>query len=120
MINMNKIIVFFAILSLTFVVSVSPAFQEKEKAPDSIVFESKMGKVTFDHKKHDERAKGKCETCHPKPWAKGKGALNYKAAAHKTAEAAKASCATCHVEGGMSFASKGNCAKCHVKGAAKK
>ena len=114
---MNKIIVFFAILSLTFVVSVSPAFQEK--APDSLVFESKMGKVTFDHKKHDERAKGKCETCHPKPWPKAKGPLNYKAAAHKTAEAAKTACATCHVEGGMSFASKGNCAKCHVKGAPK-
>ncbi|MBL8230675.1 MAG: hypothetical protein JNL98_19440 [Bryobacterales bacterium] len=92
----------------------------KSKAPDVVTFTAKNGNVTFNHAKHTEREKQKCESCHPKPFPESKAPLNYKAAAHKTAEAAKASCASCHVEGGKSFASKGNCAKCHVKGGGKK
>ncbi|MBK9169418.1 MAG: cytochrome C [Bryobacterales bacterium] len=88
----------------------------QEKAPDSLVYEAKFGKVTFDHKKHTDREGGKCEPCHDQPFAKAHGKLgDYKLAMHKKAEASKASCATCHHDGGKSFASKGNCNKCHAK-----
>jgi c(7)-type cytochrome triheme protein len=95
------------------------AASDKSKAPDILTFAAKNGDVTFNHAKHTEREKQKCETCHPKPWPESKAPLNYKAAMHKTAEASKSSCATCHVEGGKSFASKGNCVKCHAKKGAK-
>ena len=84
-------------------------------APQKIVFESKMGNVTFDHTKHVERAKNDCATCHPKLFPQSRAPINYKAAMHRTAETAKTSCAGCHHAGGMSFETKGNCAKCHVK-----
>lgn len=110
-------ILLFALLSLVFVASVSNAFQgASDIAPDKLTFTAKNGNVAFEHKKHTDRVKGKCESCHPKPFARSKAPLDFKAAMHKTAEAKKSSCATCHVEGGMAFASKGSCAKCHVKG----
>lgn len=86
-------------------------------APEKLVFESKMGKVTYLHAKHAEREKNDCTVCHDKLWPQSaKAPLNYKAAMHKTAEKAKSSCAACHVAGGTAFASAGSCAKCHVKG----
>ena len=86
-------------------------------APEKLVFESKMGNVTFQHAKHAERAKGDCKVCHDKLWPQSaKAPLNYKAGMHKPAEAGKAACAACHVAGGTAFVSTGNCAKCHVKG----
>lgn len=88
-----------------------------EKAPEKLVFETKMGNVTFQHAKHVERAKGDCKVCHDKLFQQSaKAPLNYKAGMHKPAEAAKTACAACHVSGGAAFASTGNCAKCHVKG----
>jgi len=104
---------------MTFVSSIAPGFQDQPKAPDKMVFKAKTGDVTYDHKKHSDREKGKCETCHPKVFPQSKAPLNFKAAMHKTAETAKSSCATCHVAGGTAFASKGNCTKCHVKAGAK-
>ncbi|MFB3779186.1 MAG: c(7)-type cytochrome triheme domain-containing protein [Bryobacteraceae bacterium] len=86
-------------------------------APEKLVFESKMGKVTYLHAKHAERAKNDCTVCHDKLWPQSaKAPLNFKAAMHKTAEKAKSSCAACHVAGGTAFVTTGNCAKCHVKG----
>jgi c(7)-type cytochrome triheme protein len=80
-----------------------------------------MGNVTFDHAGHVKHAKNDCATCHPKLWPQSATApLNYKAAAHKTAETKKTSCAECHHPGGTAFASKGSCNKCHVKGGAAK
>ncbi len=88
-----------------------------EKAPEKLVFQSKMGNVTFQHAKHVERAKGDCKVCHDKLFQQSaKAPLNYKASMHKPAEAAKTSCGFCHNPGGPSFATVGNCAKCHVKG----
>jgi c(7)-type cytochrome triheme protein len=85
--------------------------------PAKLVFESKMGNVTYQHAKHVERAKGDCKVCHDKLFQQvPKAPLNYKASMHKPAETSKTSCAACHVAGGASFASVGNCAKCHVKG----
>jgi c(7)-type cytochrome triheme protein len=86
-------------------------------APKTMVFESKMGNVTFDHAKHGERVKNDCKACHDKLFTQSKAPLNYKAAMHKTAEAAKTSCAGCHHAGGAAFEAKGNCNKCHVKAA---
>ena len=37
-----------------------------EKPPEALVFESKLGNVTFDHAKHVERASGDCTACHDK------------------------------------------------------
>lgn len=93
----------------------SLAAQEK-KVPATIVFESKMGNVTFQHLKHQERVKGDCKVCHDKLFPQSKAPLNFKAGMHKPAEAKKISCAGCHVAGGTAFATKGNCNKCHVKG----
>ena len=83
--------------------------------PEKIVFESKMGNVTFDHKTHGERAKGDCTVCHDKLFPQSREPINFKDKMHKTAEAAKTSCGGCHHEGGASFATKGNCKNCHVK-----
>jgi c(7)-type cytochrome triheme protein len=89
-----------------------------EKPPENIVFETKMGNVTFQHVKHIERAKNDCKTCHDKLFPQSRAPINYKAGMHKTAEANKAACAACHVAGGTTFATAGNCSnsKCHVKG----
>ena len=84
-------------------------------APKSLVFESKMGNVTFDHTKHVERAKNDCKACHDKLFPQSKAPLNYKAGMHKPAEKAMTSCAGCHHAGGQAFEAKGNCNKCHVK-----
>ena len=86
------------------------------KAPETLVFETKMGKVTYNHAEHVKRAKNDCATCHPKLFQQdAKAPLNYKAGMHKTAETNKTSCASCHVAGGSAFESKANCKKCHVK-----
>ena len=86
-----------------------------EKVSDKLVFESKLGNVTFDHAKHLERENADCSTCHPKLFPQSRDPINFKKGMHKPAEAQKASCASCHVAGGRSFASKDNCKKCHVK-----
>ena len=86
-----------------------------QEPPKELVFESKMGNVTFHHAKHVEREKGDCKACHDKLFPQSKAPLNFKAGMHKPAEAKKESCAGCHVDGGQAFASKGNCKNCHVK-----
>jgi c(7)-type cytochrome triheme protein len=115
----NPVFLFFLAALLTFVTSTAPGFQDQPKAPDKIVFKAKTGDVTYDHKKHTDREKDNCASCHPKLFPQSKAPINFKAAMHKTAEAAKSSCASCHVEKGTAFASKGNCTKCHVKAKAK-
>lgn len=89
-----------------------------DKASEKIVFEAKLGNVTFLHQKHSEREKDGCKACHDKIFAQKKAPLNFKV--HKAAEAKKASCAseTCHIAGGRAFATTvaANCKKCHVKG----
>lgn len=92
----------------------------EKKAPDKLVFESKMGNVTFDHAKHVAREKEDCKVCHDKLFPQSRAPLNFKAGMHKPAEAKKISCAGCHVAGGKSFAASAtaNCSKCHIKKAA--
>ena len=87
-----------------------------QKAPDQVVFPSKMGNVTFNHAAHAKRANNDCQTCHPKLFPQSEAPINFKAAMHQTAEAAKTSCAGCHSPGGAAFETKGNSGKCHVKG----
>lgn len=92
-----------------------------KEGTEKLVYKSKMGDVTFDHWKHQEReAKtGDCKTCHPKLFPEKKtDNLNYKAGMHRPAETKQISCGFCHRAGGKSFESKGNCNKCHVKGKA--
>ena len=100
------------------VVALGVLAQEK-KPPAKLVFEAKLGNVTFDHAAHLKRAKGDCKVCHDSLWPQEKVALSFKAAVHKTAEASHTSCGFCHTPGGQAFESKGNCNKCHVKAAAK-
>ncbi len=85
------------------------------EAPDKIVFESKMGNVTFDHKAHTTRVKDDCKVCHDKLFKQSREPINFKAGMHQPAEKAKTSCGACHHPGGQAFESKGNCNKCHVK-----
>lgn len=89
---------------------------QDKKAPDKLVFASKMGNVTFDHAAHVKRANNDCKACHVKLFEESaKAPLNFKAAVHKTAETAQTSCGACHHPAGAAFESKGNCNKCHVK-----
>jgi c(7)-type cytochrome triheme protein len=114
---MRYFMVFLLAISALGLLSVSA---EEVKAPAKLVFETKMGNVTYDHVAHLKRAKGDCKVCHDKLFQQSATApLNYKPAMHKTAETAKTSCAACHVAGGAAFATAGSCAKCHVKGAPK-
>ena len=60
------------------------------KPPEKLVFETKMGNVTYQHAKHLERAKGDCKVCHDALFQQSaKAPLNYKAGMHKPAEADK-------------------------------
>ena len=105
---------FVLLLALGFL-TLSSLYAQDKKPPETIVFDSKMGNVTFNHAKHIEREAKKCETCHDKLFPQSRAPINFKAGMHKPAEAKKESCAACHVAGGKAFESKGNCAKCHVK-----
>jgi c(7)-type cytochrome triheme protein len=107
-------VVFVMIFVLAWV-TLTPSWAQDPKPPEKLVFESKMGNVTFEHAKHVERAKNDCATCHPKVFPQSKAPLNFKEKMHQTAEAGKTSCAHCHVAGGAAFASKGKCNTCHVK-----
>jgi c(7)-type cytochrome triheme protein len=92
---------------------------QEKKPPLKLVFEAKMGNVTFDHAAHVKREKNDCKVCHDKLFKQDKAApLNFKAGMHKPAEAAKTACGACHTPGGAAFETKGNCNKCHVKAAA--
>jgi c(7)-type cytochrome triheme protein len=82
--------------------------------PETILFEAKNGNVTFTHRKHYERVKNQCDTCHPKIFTKSRDPINYKKANHRVAEATYTSCATCHAVGATSFAADSNCQKCHA------
>ena len=87
-----------------------------DKAPDKLVFDAKMGNVTFNHASHAAGQKGNCAVCHTKLFPESAAApLNFKPKIHATAEADKTSCGACHNPAGPAFAIKGNCAKCHVK-----
>ncbi len=101
----------FVILALTILVAVafiSTAFAVP--AGKTVEFTgSKMGKVTFDGKKH-AAAGMKCNDCHPKTFKMKKGSIKITMADHKPGVA----CGTCH-DGTKAFAQQGNCAKCHVK-----
>jgi len=71
-------------------------------AGDTMTFQTKMGEVTFPHKKHQEMLKG-CTVCH----LKGPGKIEGfgKEFAHKT-------CKGCHAD---SDAGPIKCSECHKK-----
>lgn len=103
-----------ALLGAVWLTSSLSQAQDK-KPPETIVFETKMGNVTFQHAKHIERVDNDCTACHTKLFPQSRAPLEFKAKMHQTAEAAKTSCAGCHHPGGMAFATKGKCKTCHVK-----
>ena len=74
-------------------------------APATIVLESKNGKVTFQHKAHQEKLKGDCKVCHGDA-APGKIAGWGKDKAHET-------CRGCHKKSGKGPDTK--CTECHKK-----
>jgi len=106
-----------ALWSVLLALTIAAGFEAllAQKAPEKMVFPSKMGNVTFDHPAHVKRANNDCAACHDKLFPQSTAPLNYKAGIHKTAEAAKTSCGGCHNPGGAAFETKANCAKCHVK-----
>jgi c(7)-type cytochrome triheme protein len=109
---------FVTVLICIFLGGAAMVHGQDKKAPQKLVFQSKMGNVTFDHAAHVKRAKEDCKTCHDKLFEESaKAPLNFKASMHKTAETAMTSCGACHHPAGPSFETKGNCAKCHVKAA---
>ena len=76
----------------------------------TIVYDSKMGKVTFDGKTHADKG-GKCADCHPKVFKMKKGDAKIPVP-HKTGE----DCGTCH-DGTKAFSQvdSNNCKNCHKK-----
>ncbi|HYA15939.1 MAG TPA: c(7)-type cytochrome triheme domain-containing protein [Bryobacteraceae bacterium] len=107
---------FLTLLLLTLALAAGIESLLAQKPPEKVVFQSKMGNVTFDHAAHAKRANNDCKRCHDKLFKQSSTEpINFKANMHKTAEAAKTSCGACHTPGGASFETKGNCAKCHVK-----
>lgn len=114
------IVVTAGLIAILFVVLMIPDFLtlgtvQGADEPKTIVYESKLGDVTFDHAKHSERVKADCTACHEKLFPQSRAPLNYGAGMHKPAEAKKTSCAGCHHAGGTAFESKGNCNTCHQK-----
>ncbi len=110
---MRYVLVLAVTLSLVGVLNLGA---EDVKPPAKLVFQTKMGNVTYNHAAHVTRVKGDCKVCHDKLFKQSsKAPLEFKAAMHKTAEANKTSCGACHHPGGTAFETKGNCAKCHVK-----
>ncbi len=93
----------------------APQLASTASPPDTILFPSKSGDVTFTHKKHYERLGGDCSMCHTKVFPQSRQPLNYKKALHRAAEASRTSCAYCHAVGGTSFAADSNCVKCHAQ-----
>ncbi len=94
------------------------AQEKKVEAPKApVVFETKMGAVSFDHTKHLAAVGGDCKACHPALFKQEKAPTGF-TAPHSKVEAEKKSCGACHAPGGKAFETKGNCAKCHVKKAA--
>ena len=79
------------------------AFAWSAFAADVIEFPAKMGKVTFNHKAHQEKVKGVCTTCHATA-AGGKIEGFGKDFAHKT-------CKGCHEKSGGPM----KCNECHHK-----
>lgn len=107
-------------LALLLSISLFPVLAQEKKAPESLTYQTKMGKVTYNHVEHAKRVEGHCAPCHDKLFQQSATApLNYRPAMHKTAEAQKISCGSCHRPEGTAFESKGNCTKCHVRGGAK-
>ncbi len=107
-------------LALLLPIALFPVLAQEKKAPESLPYQTKMGKVTYNHVEHAKRVKDDCTTCHDQLFPQSATApLNYKAAMHRTSETQKTSCGSCHRPEGTAFESKGNCAKCHVRGGAK-
>lgn len=79
------------------------AFAGSVFAADVIEFPAKMGKVTFNHKAHQEKLKGACTTCHATDKG-GKIEGFGKDIAHKT-------CKGCHEKSGGPT----KCGDCHKK-----
>jgi c(7)-type cytochrome triheme protein len=84
--------------------------------PETILFPSEYGNVTFTHQKHFERVNGDCATCHAKIFPQALEPLNYGKARHRVAEEYKTSCAACHGIQGTAFAAERNCQRCHDMG----
>jgi c(7)-type cytochrome triheme protein len=100
----------FLVLALTLLIAVAflgTAFAVP--AGKTVVFkDGKIGKVTFDGKKHAD-AGNKCNDCHPKVFQMKKGATKITMKDMKAGQ----NCGTCH-NGEKAFKPT-NCKKCHAK-----
>lgn len=109
---MKRLLGVFGALGLVLACSGSPVLGE---AKDQVVFETKMGKVTFQHKAHVDR-KVECKTCH-----------------HKDDAGKEQACKTCHKEADTAGGApalktavhgkdnkSGKCLACHNQDANKK
>ncbi len=81
--------------------------------PETILFDSGYGDVTYTHRKHVELVNGNCATCHPSVFPQELKVLDYGKARHRSAEEFKTSCAACHGISGSAFAAERNCQRCH-------
>lgn len=79
-----------------------------------VQYATRLGPVSFDHKRHIQEAKGECAQCHDKVFRmERRGLAGYAADYHRGAEARGELCAACHAPGKVAFATLNNCRKCH-------
>lgn len=110
-----SIVLILALTALLGAPASSRLYAAEKDPPETIVFDSKLGNVTFVHAEHVKREENKCETCHDKLFPQSREPINFKDGMHKPAAANKTACAACHVAEGKAFPTDGNCKKCHVK-----
>jgi DmsE family decaheme c-type cytochrome len=82
--------------------------------PSEFVFDTKLGKVSFDHYIHIAMVGEDCTSCHNKLFPMTRDPLGYSGDLHRTAETNQSACAGCHYPGGIAFASADNCERCHA------
>lgn len=109
---MKRFFAVFGALAVVLAWSAGPLFAE---AKDQVVFETKMGKVTFMHKAHVDR-KVECKTCHHKDDAGKEQACGTCHKATDTAGGAPKLQTAVHGKDNKS----GRCLDCHLKDANKK
>ena len=83
------------------------AGQTAPSPPETILFPSEYGNVTYTHRKHYERVNGDCATCHAK---------TFPVAQEVPYSSAERCRATCHGIKATAFAAERNCQKCHDLG----
>ncbi len=104
---MKKLVILLTVVAFVSMAAISFA---ADKGPAQMKFEAKMGTVSFDHAKHQERTD--CATCHHSGEYKACDSCHDGTAAPKAKDAFHKNCKDCHKEKQQGPT---KCKECHVK-----